>query len=158
MNEKRNEQTKDHKCRRCRKEIWIEWGTRSSMTRAAAVLGICKDCAEELRAWMNGGAVLEWHPVKVRELTDEDREELTELGYRPDQIEEVTYLDGILPEDGQEILITCKGYNGRPVVCNDTATVDGRDYWLDSGRDWEDVTGWARWPDPFIPDEEEAKA
>ena len=126
-------------------------------TGTAYNLNICEACDTELAFWLKGSPVLMWHPVKVRELTDEDREELTELGYSPDQIEEVTYLEGTLPEDGQEILITFKGNNGRPVVWNDTAVVDGRDYWLDSGLDWEDVTAWASMPAPYLPPGEEGE-
>lgn len=119
---------------------------------------LCGECAAKFEEFMQGAPVLKWNPVKVRELTDEERKELIDEGYNPEQVEEVTMLDGFTPEDGQEILITYKTrFSGRLYVEHDEAVKDDHDCWLDSGRDWEDVTGWASMPEPFIPDEEEAE-
>lgn len=111
---------------------------------------LCGECAAEFEEFMNGGAVLKWNPVKVRKLTDEERAKLIDEGYDPEEIEEVTMLDGFTPEDGQEILITYKArISGRLYVEHDEAVKDGDDNWLDSGRGWEDVTAWAAMPEPY---------
>lgn len=111
---------------------------------------LCGECAAEFEEFMNGGAVLKWNPVKVRKLTDEEQAKLIDEGYDPEEIEEVTMLDGFTPEDGQEILITYKArISGRLYVEHDEAVKDGDDNWLDSGRGWEDVTAWAAMPEPY---------
>lgn len=111
---------------------------------------LCGECAAEFEEFMQGAAVLKWNPIKVRELTDEERDALINEGYNPEQVEEVTMLDGFTPEDGQEILITYKSrFSGRLYVEYDEAVMDERDCWLDSGRDWEDVTAWAAKPEPY---------
>lgn len=114
---------------------------------------LCGECAAEFEEFMQGAAVLKWNPVKVREITDEERAELIDEGYNPEEIEEVTMLDGFTPEDGQEILTTVKGTGGKSRVEHDEAVVDRvgslNDNWLDSGRDWEDVTAWADMPEPY---------
>jgi hypothetical protein len=80
-----------------------------------------------------------WIPVKWHEITDEERER---EGYPKDW---VCHLDCILPEDGEEILITTKnGY-----VEKDTAYCDDG-YYLDSGYDWvDDVVAWMPLPEPY---------
>ena len=99
---------------------------------------------------MQGAAVLKWNPVKVRELTDEERAKLIDEGYDPEEIEEVTMLDGFTPEDGQEILTRYRvSISGRLYVEHDEAVKDGDDNWLDSGRGWENVTAWAAMPEPY---------
>lgn len=111
---------------------------------------LCGECAAEFEEFMQGAAVLKWNPVKVREITDEERAELIDEGYSPEEIEEVTMLDGFTPEDGQEILTTYKAsISGRLYVEHDEAVKDGDDNWLDSGRGWENVTAWAAWPEPY---------
>lgn len=114
---------------------------------------LCGECAAEFEEFMQGAAVLKWNPVKVREITDEERDELIENGYRAEEAEEFTMLDGFTPEDGEEILITVKGVSGKSRVEHDEAVTDSvgslNDSWLDSGRDWEDVTAWAAMPEPY---------
>ena len=82
-----------------------------------------------------------WIPVKWHTITEEERE-------REEYPKEwVVYLDCVLPEDGEEILITTKsGY-----VEKDTAYCDdGYGYFLDSGYDWvEDVKAWMPLPKPY---------
>lgn len=117
---------------------------------------LCGDCAAEFEEFMQGAAVLKWNPVKVRKLTDEERGELIDEGYGPEEIDEVTKLDGFTPEDGQEILTTYKArISGRLYVEHDEAVSDGDDNWLDSGRSWEDVTAWAAMPEPYKAKSEE---
>ena len=114
---------------------------------------LCGECAAEFEEFMQGAAVLKWNPVKVRKMTDEEKDELTEWSYTPEQISELTMLDGFTPEDGQEILISVRGSRGKDHVEHDEAVVDSvgtlNDTWLDSGRDWEDVTAWAAMPEPY---------
>ena len=111
---------------------------------------LCGECAAEFEEFMQGAAVLKWNPVKARKLTDEERAKLIDEGYDPEEIDEVTMLDGFPPEDGQEILITYKArISGRLYVEHDEAVKDGDDNWLDSGRGWEDVTAWAAMPEPY---------
>lgn len=111
---------------------------------------LCGECAAEFEEFMQGAAVLKWNPVKVRKMTDEERFELIDEGYDPEEIDEVTMLDGFTPKDGQEILITYKAkISGRLYVEHDEAVKDELDTWLDSGRDWEDVTAWAAMPEPY---------
>lgn len=114
---------------------------------------LCGECAAEFEEFMQGAAVLKWNPVKVRKMTDEERAKLIDGGSNPERVEELTMLDGFTPEDGQEILTTVKGTGGKSRVEYDEAVVDRvgslNDNWLDSGRDWEDVTAWAAWPEPY---------
>lgn len=110
---------------------------------------LCGECAADFEEFMQGAPVIKWNPIKVREITDEDRAELIDMGYTQEQVEELTMLEGFTPEDGQEILITCKASTGRLYVEYDEAVRDGDDSWLDSGRDWEDVTAWAAKPEPY---------
>lgn len=139
----------ERQCERCGKNI-----THKPHTIAEDVLGICSECAGDLDEFMNGAPVLKWNPVKVRPITEEELEGIPEN--RREEAKEVGYLDGFLPEDGQEILITVRG-NGGGYVSPDICYFNGIEYSLDSGEGWEDVTGWADMPEPFIPDEEEAE-
>ena len=80
-----------------------------------------------------------WIPVKWHDITEEEREK---EGYPS---EWVVRLDCILPEDGEEILITTK----RGIVEKDTAYCDDGCY-LDSGYDWvDDVVAWMPLPEPY---------
>ena len=114
---------------------------------------LCGECAAEFEEFMQGAAVLKWNPIKVREITDEERAELIDEGYTPEQVEELTMLEGFTPEDGEEILISVRGSRGKDHVEHDEAVTDSvgslNDTWLDSGRDWEDVTAWAAMPEPY---------
>lgn len=116
---------------------------------------LCADCYQDFVEFLQGAPVLKWNPVKVRKMTDEERAELIDGGYDPEDIEEVTMIEGFTPEDGQEILITYKGsISGRLYVEHDEAVSDGEDNWLDSGRGWENVTAWAAMPEAYKPEED----
>ena len=86
-----------------------------------------------------------WIPVKWHEITEDERvkEEYPS--------EWLVHLDCILPEDGEEILITTKhGYVGK-----DTAYCDDG-YYLDSGCDWvDDVVAWMPLPEPYKAESED---
>lgn len=45
---------------------------------------LCGECAAELEEFMQGAAVLKWNPVKVREITEEERANLIDEGYSPE--------------------------------------------------------------------------
>ena len=98
-------------------------------------------------AYERGKAEVEqrWIPVKWHEITEEEREK---EGYPNEWL---VHLDCILPEDGEEILITTKhGY-----VEKDTAYCDDG-YYLDSGCDWvDDVVAWMPLPEPYRAESEE---
>lgn len=84
-----------------------------------------------------------WIPVKWHTITDEERE-------RESYPKEwVNHVDCVMPEDGQEILVTVKGRNGDRWVEKDTNYIDDG-FYLDSGYDWvEDVVAWCELPEPY---------
>lgn len=94
---------------------------------------------ERSSRYYNGG----WIPVKWHNISENERKE---EGY-PE--EWVTYLDCLLPNDGDEILITVRGSNGNVYVEKDECCVDNG-YYLDSGHDWtDDVIAWMPLPEPY---------
>lgn len=130
----------EEKCKRCGKQI------KGKKSLKMKLLGICRECVGEFKEFMNGAAVLKWNPVKVRPITEEELEGITES--RREEAKEAGYIDGVLPDDGQEILITVRR-NGWGYVSPDICYYDGEAYDLDSGERWEDVTGWADMPEPY---------
>jgi len=85
----------------------------------------------------------DWIPIKWHEITEEERER---EGYPEEWI---THLDCLMPDDGQEILITVKGSKGSRWVEKDTALIDDGHY-LDSGYDWvDDAIAWMPLPEPY---------
>lgn len=75
-----------------------------------------------------------WIPFQVRELTDEEREEHPDWGW---------IIDGDVPEDGQEILISRGDW-----VTTDTFIDEGECY-LDGGWEIEKGMAWMPLPDPY---------
>lgn len=73
----------------------------------------------------------QWIPVKWREPTEEESKYYTYMA------------DCEMPDDEQEILVTCNGYVYKDVCYYD----DG--FSLDSGADWQDVTAWMPLPEPY---------
>lgn len=129
-------------CERCGKNI-----THKPHTIAEDVLGICSECAGDLDEFMNGAPLLKWNFVKVRPITDEEKAEQIELGADPDALD--GWIEGLTPEDGQEVLISFK--NGD--IGFDTVYADELGVYFDNGYEWEDVAAWAI-PDPYVPGEE----
>ena len=80
-----------------------------------------------------------WTPFQVRELTDEEREKHPDWGW---------ILDGDVPEDGQEILVSRGNW-----VTTDTFLDDGECY-LDGGWEIEEGMAWMPLPSPYQPEEE----
>lgn len=80
----------------------------------------------------------EWIPVRYHTITGEERQE---NGY-PEEWE--TMFDCLMPEDGQEILISTKWG-----VSQDTAYSDIDGCYLDNHDDWLDVLAWMPLPEPY---------
>ena len=90
----------------------------------------------------NGG----WIPLKIRPMTEE------EMIFHSEWIEYgAEIFDCPLPEDGQEVLVSCGGY-----VCVDTFCKDDGCYGCYfEGVDIEDVDAWMPLPKPYEPQESE---
>ena len=85
-----------------------------------------------------------WIEVKYRSITEEEREH-----YR----EDVTIIyDCVLPEDGQDVLITT--YRGDVVFS--TFYDDGEVVYFENWEDYDDVIAWMPLPEPFKREEEQA--
>lgn len=80
-----------------------------------------------------------WIIVKYHKITDAERKE---NGYSED-IE--YYLDGLLPNDGQEIIVT-DGENTRCDTCSVNSDVE---YGLESCIDWIEIKAWMPLPEPY---------
>lgn len=77
-----------------------------------------------------------WIPVTYHDLTDEERESYGDS---------VIYVfDCPLPEEGKEILISCKGR-----VRADVCAFDGEGYYLEGVEDWREVDAWMPLPEPY---------
>lgn len=108
---------------------------------------LCQDCVNDLDEFLQGAPVLKWNPIKFRDMTEEERAELEDIGI---DTTARTITESTMPEDGQEVLVTLK--DGR--MYHDTAYNDNLGYYLDSGIDWEDdVIAWAA-PEPYKPEKE----
>ena len=80
-----------------------------------------------------------WIPIQYHEITEEEREE---NGYPKDW---VYFLDCVMPQDEQEILVQTKNGEVRWDVCYEE---DG--FILDSGWDWiDDIVAWMPLPKPY---------
>ena len=90
----------------------------------------------------------EWIPVKMRLMSDEEYESLTEYDCELER-DDVQMFDCKMPEDGQEILISLVG----SYVRCDTCCIDcisGFDcYGLEYMGDWSGVTAWMPLPEPY---------
>ena len=84
---------------------------------------------------------IEWHKVKKRPMTEEEKQEYAEMDIYGDEIDGEIY-EGIMPDDGQEILVKTRW----GAVSTDIAYVDGYYVGLESIGDWEDVEYWAEMP------------
>ena len=84
-----------------------------------------------------------WIPFTQRKLTEEEKKEIvTEYNYM---------LDCKLPEEDEEILVTCAD----GTVGEDIFMCDGTDCYLDSGNDFiTEAIAWRHKPDPYRPNGE----
>lgn len=96
----------------------------------------CANCerVEKIRAKRPQG---EWIPVTMRPIEEEEKIDFPDATFM---------FDCLMPEDGQQILISTK-YG----VEFDTCFADDG-YYLDSDRDWEDVYAWQPLPKPYKED------
>lgn len=84
----------------------------------------------------------DWIPIKFHTITEEERKE---KGYPSDW---VIFMDNPMPDDGEEILISCHSIKGAYFVEKDTNYNDGY-FYLDSGMEWVDVDAWMPLPEPY---------
>ena len=82
----------------------------------------------------NGG----WIPMTTRPMTEEEREHYREWS----DVDGAMIFDCELPEDGQEVLISYRGY-----VCVDIFCKDDGCYF--EGVDIDDVDAWMPLPKPY---------
>lgn len=80
-----------------------------------------------------------WIIVKYHKITDAERKE---NGYSED-IE--YYLDGLLPDDGQEIIVT----DGENTWCDTCSVNSDVEYGLESCIDWIEIKAWMPLPEPY---------
>ena len=83
-----------------------------------------------------------WTPVKYHQISEKERAEESISN-------DIQYmLDGKMPDDGQEILVT----NGE-TTWQDTSFIDCDGYYyLDSNYDWIEITAWRPLPEPYKED------
>ena len=89
----------------------------------------------------------EWIPVKIRPMTEEEKEHYKT---HPEYRDECRIFTCKLPDDGQEVLISV--YGGVEV---DTFVQDGNDGCYFEGRDIDDVDAWMPLPLPYKQEVEE---
>ena len=78
-----------------------------------------------------------WHEISIRPPTEEEIKE-----YKEERGYEICYMiDGVLPDDGQEILVATKWG-----VDKDICAIDDYGYGLEGFGDWDDVLAWAEMP------------
>lgn len=85
-----------------------------------------------------------WIPVRYHEITEEERKK---EGFPDDR----RYLiDSVLPEDGQEILVSIRTIPPGTAVDFATCAYEDEGAYLEEGYDWiEDVTAWMPIPEPY---------
>lgn len=107
------------------------------------ICGVAMIRVEDIARILNDMPTIEpephWTPFQVRELTDEERERYPDWGW---------ILDGDVPEDGQEILVSRGNW-----VTTDTFLDEGECY-LDGGWEIEEGMAWMPLPEPYQPEEE----
>ena len=107
---------------------------------------VARKAIQELRD--NGVFIGRWIPLKTRPMTDE------ESAYYMDWVGcEVEMIDCPLPDDGQEVLVSCGGNVFVDVFVNDS-DCDGCYF---EGVDIDDVEAWMPLPEPYGTQESEDK-
>lgn len=84
-----------------------------------------------------------WIKIELREATDEEKEEYANLyGLEKEDID-MTY-DCVLPEDGEEVLVTTKyGNVDKAIFYSDMGC------YFENYEDWDDVLAWMPLPKPY---------
>lgn len=90
---------------------------------------------------------LRWIPVKIRPMTEEERQEWIEsLDYDIDiEYEDAVIFDCPMPADGQEILVSYRKW-----INMDKCEIIGGYYALEGMGNWGDVTAWMPLPEPYV--------
>lgn len=83
-----------------------------------------------------------WIIVKSHKITDVERKE----NDYPEYIN--YYLDGLLPDDGQEIIVT----DGENTWCDTCSINSDVEYCLESCIDWTEIKAWMSFPEPYKED------
>lgn len=91
-------------------------------------------------------AIIEWHPIKKRPLTEEELRDFKDI-FGEDDVPGYI-LEGPLPEDGQMILVTYQ-MRGEPVVAVDVCIADEMSYYLEDLDDFDRIDAWAAFPKPY---------
>lgn len=81
----------------------------------------------------------EWVPIKLRPMTEEEKEAWAEYG----DFNEI--FDCPMPADGQLIWVTSKCGN----LWQDTCEDDGGLLSLEGNSDWDDIVAWMPLPEPY---------
>ena len=119
------------------------------MVRADATLTSFIECILFLKSIPSAQ---EWIPVKYRPMTAEERKRFEEeyiYGYELED-DEALMFDCEMPEDGQEILVSCR--YGR--VDEDICQYDGEFYGLEGNDDWDGIIAWMPLPEPYREEKE----
>lgn len=111
-------------------ELIIDKNGKAVDIEDVSVTIICesKEEADRMREGMAGGRVrlMEWHPIEIKD-------------------GEVT---GLLPEDGQMVIISVLYARGESGVATDMFCIDQEDSYFEDW-DWSQVTAWAPMPEPY---------
>lgn len=93
----------------------------------------------------SAGSCIEWHEIKTRPLTEEEKAWYAESGLDPESI-----FDCPIPDDGEDILVATK-YGVDTDVCSvDYCYGIG----LEKRGDWDGVLAWAKMPDYPLKEDE----
>lgn len=111
-------------------ELIIDKNGKAVDIEDVSVTIICesKEEADQMKEGMTDGRVrlMEWHPIEIRD-------------------EEVI---GLLPEDGQMVLISVLYARGKQGVTTDMFCIDQKGSYFEDW-DWSQVTAWAPLPEPY---------
>lgn len=91
--------------------------------------------------------VMGWNVLRVRKMTDEEWEAASYEERELNEAREI--IDGKLPDDGQEILVSLNGF-----VSADVFGMDGDMCYLESYGEIVDGMAWMPMPEPYKGDEE----
>lgn len=89
--------------------------------------------------------VQKWIQIKTRPMDDEERDYYEEhYGFRP--YDDEVMFDCMMPDDGQEILVSFKS----GFVSTDICDSDGGFIGLEGNGDWDGITAWMPFPKAYL--------
>lgn len=92
----------------------------------------------------NQTVVMQWHPIKKRQMDDEERKEWSErLGY--DIEYEDAYIYSNLPDNGEEVLV-CYSWGNIRI---DTFYDDCEGAYFEENGDIDGIVAWMPLPEPY---------